>query len=51
MTPTFRSMLSNQVNWVLVGSSEQGFITIQVGPFSALQHVSGILTPLLMLSR
>lgn len=31
-------MLSNQVNWVLLGSSEQGFMTIQVGPFSALER-------------
>lgn len=37
-THTFRSMLSNQVNWVLFGSSEQGFMTIQVGPFSALER-------------
>lgn len=35
---TFRSMLSNQVNWVLFGSSAHGFITIQVGPFSALKQ-------------
>lgn len=34
---TFRSKLSNHVNLVLFGSSAQGFITIQVGPFSALK--------------
>lgn len=43
--PTFRSMLSNQVNWVLFGSPEQGFMTMQVGPFSALQQVRGKLRP------
>lgn len=37
ITHTFRSILSNQVNLVLFGSSAQGFITIQVGPFSALK--------------
>lgn len=36
---TFKSMLSNQVNFVLLGSSAHGFMTIQVGPFSALEHV------------
>lgn len=33
---TFRSIFSSQVNLVLFGSSAQGFITIHVGPFSAL---------------
>lgn len=37
---TFRSMFSNQVNLVLFGSSAQGFITMQVGPFSALKDVT-----------
>lgn len=35
---TFRSIFSNQMNLVLFGSSAQGFMTIQVGPFSALKH-------------
>lgn len=35
----FRSMFSNQVNLVLSGSSAQGLMTIQVGPFSALKQV------------
>lgn len=33
-----RSKLSNQVNFVLFGSSALGRITIQVGPFSALTN-------------
>lgn len=40
---TFKSMLSNQVNFVLLGSSAHGFMTIQVGPFSALEHVTDTL--------
>lgn len=36
---TFRSIFNNHVNLVWFGSSAQGFMTIQVGPFSALKHV------------
>lgn len=33
-------MFSNQVNFVLFGSSAQGLMTIQVGPFSALKQAT-----------